>query len=38
MLANKCKEAVSGDFPSGAVAKAPHSQCRGAGFDPWSGN
>ena len=25
-------------FPSGPVAKTPHSQCRGPGFDPWSGN
>ena len=26
------------DFPGGPVAKTPHSQCRAAGFDPWSGN
>ena len=26
------------DFPGGPVAKAPHSQCRGPRFDPWSGN
>ena len=26
------------DFPSGLVAKTPCSQCRGPGFDPWSGN
>ena len=26
-----------GDFPGGPVAKTPHSQCRGPGFDPWSG-
>ena len=26
------------DFPGGPVAKTPHSQCRGPGFDPWSGN
>ena len=25
------------DFPGGPVAKTPHSQCRGLGFDPWSG-
>ena len=25
-------------FPSGPVAKTPHSQCRGPGFDPWSEN
>ena len=22
----------------GPIAKTPHSQCRGPGFDPWSGN
>ena len=26
------------DFPGGAVVKTPCSQCRGPGFDPWSGN
>ena len=26
------------NFPGGPVAKTPHSQCRGSGFDPWSGN
>ena len=26
------------DFPSGPVAKTLHSQCRGPGFNPWSGN
>ena len=26
------------DFPDGPVAKTSHSQCRGPGFDPWSGN
>ena len=25
-------------FPGGPVAKTPSSQCRGPGFDPWSGN
>ena len=24
-------------FPGGPVAKTPHSQCRGPGFDSWSG-
>ena len=28
----------SWDFPGGPVVKTPHSQCRGPGFDPWSGN
>ena len=26
------------DFPGGPVAKTPHSQCRGPGFNPWPGN
>ena len=26
------------DFPDGPVAKTLSSQCRGPGFDPWSGN
>ena len=26
------------DFPGGPVAKTPHSQCSGSGFNPWSGN
>ena len=26
------------DFPGGPLAKTPHSQCRGPGFDLWSGN
>ena len=25
-------------FPGGPVAKTLHLQCRGSGFDPWSGN
>ena len=25
-------------FPSGPVVKTPHSQWRGPGFKPWSGN
>ena len=29
---------VTGDFPGGPVGKTPCSQCRGPGFDPWSGN
>ena len=27
-----------GDFPGGTVVGTPHSQCRGPGFNPWSGN
>ena len=26
------------DFPGGPMTKAPSSQCRGPGFDPWSGS
>ena len=26
------------DIPGGPVVKTPRSQCRGPGFDPWSGN
>ena len=26
------------DFPGGPLAKTPHSQCRGPGFNPQSGN
>ena len=26
------------DFPGDAVDTTPRSQCRGPGFDPWSGN
>ena len=29
---------ILGDFPGGAVVKASRCQCRGPGFDPWSGN
>ena len=25
------------DAPSGPVAGTPHAQCRGPGFNPWSG-
>ena len=25
-------------FPAGLVVKIPSSQCRGPGFNPWSGN
>ena len=32
------KIAGRGDFPGGPVAETPSSQCRGPGFDPWSGN
>ena len=27
-----------GDFHGSSVVKTPRSQCRGHGFDPWSGN
>ena len=32
------KNCSLGNFPGGPMAKTPHSQCRGPGFDPWSGN
>ena len=35
---HKCTSELSRDFPGGPVVKTPHSQCRGPGFDPWSGN
>ena len=28
----------SRDFPGGPVVKTLYSQCRGPGFNPWSGN
>ena len=28
----------TGEFPGGPGAKTPSSQCRGTGFNPWSGN
>ena len=31
-------QACLGDFPGGLVAKTPHSQCKGLGFNPWSEN
>ena len=31
------KKKKQGDFPGGPVAKIPWSQCRGLGFNPWSG-
>ena len=29
---------MDGDIPGGPVAKTPHSQCRGPGFEPWLEN
>ena len=34
----KEQKQMGGDFPGGAVVKTLCSQCRGPGFDPWSGN
>ena len=34
----KSKGRKKTDFPGGPVAKTPYSQCRGPGFNPWSGN
>ena len=32
------KNLYPGTLPGGPVAKTPGSQCRGPGFQPWSGN
>ena len=32
------KKASTQGFPGGPVPKAPRSQSRGLGFNPWSGN
>ena len=32
------KEREGKDFPGGAVVKTLSSQCRGPGFNPWSGS
>ena len=32
------KNAWSGDFPDGPVVKTPLLECKGQGFNPWSGN
>ena len=37
-LTNQVKNLISRDFPGGPVTRTLHSQCRGPGFDPWSGN
>ena len=34
----RMKDVRGGDFPGYPVAKTPHAQCRGPGFDLWSGN
>ena len=31
-------KAIMGDFSGDPMVKNPHVQCRGCGFDPWSGN
>ena len=31
-------EKILEDFPCGPVVRTPCFQCRGCGFDPWSGN
>jgi len=36
-LGEKLKNIDSQDFPGGSVARALGSQCRGPGFNPWSG-
>ena len=32
-----CNKKKNWDFPGGPVLVVLHSQCRGPGFDPWSG-
>ena len=32
------KTMLLGDFPGGSVARGLHPQCRGPGFNHWSGN
>ena len=34
----QCQNPSSRHFPGAAVVRIPHLQCRGQGFDPWSGN
>ena len=36
-MLSKYKIKITWDFPGGPVAKSPHFQCRGPGFNPWSG-
>ena len=38
LLGHRAKLIFSWDFPGGPVAKTPCPQCRGPGFNPWSGN
>ena len=38
LVKNIYKNPTTGDFPGGPVVKTQHSQCRGPGFNPWSGN
>ena len=33
-----CLKMKGKNFPGGAVVKTLSSQCRGPGFNPWSGN
>ena len=37
-IKNEIQEAVHRAFPGGPLAKTPYCQCRGPGFNPWSGN
>ena len=34
----KCMQPTQKHYPGGPVAKTRSSQCRGRGFNPWSGN
>ena len=37
-LSNISQKEKDRNFPAGPTVKTPHSQCRGPGFNPWSGN
>jgi len=38
VLSNITQKEKDRHFPGGPTVKIPHSQCRGPGFNPWSGN
>ena len=38
MMYVTASQGLERDFPDDLVTKTLHSQCRGPGFDPWSGN
>ena len=38
VLVKQERSSRGADFPGGSVAKTLCSECRGPGFDPWSGD